>query len=52
MKARLDFRQTSPEGMNAMSRLHTFVHDCGLFWSWSSCALPRSMAAAIASTCM
>ena len=30
MKARLDFRQASPEGMKAMSGLHTFVHDCGL----------------------
>ena len=30
MKATLDFRQASPEGMKAMSRLHAFVHDCGL----------------------
>jgi AhpD family alkylhydroperoxidase len=30
MKARLDFRHASPEGMNAMSGLHAFVHDCGL----------------------
>jgi AhpD family alkylhydroperoxidase len=30
MKARLDFRQASPEGTKAMSGLHTFVHDCGL----------------------
>jgi AhpD family alkylhydroperoxidase len=30
MKARLDFHRASPEGMKAMSGLHTFVHDCGL----------------------
>ena len=30
MKARLDFRHASPEGMNAMSGLHAFVHDFGL----------------------
>jgi AhpD family alkylhydroperoxidase len=30
MKARLDFRQASPEGMKAMGALHAFVHDCGL----------------------
>ena len=30
MKARLDFRHASPEGMKAMSGLHAFVHDCGL----------------------
>jgi AhpD family alkylhydroperoxidase len=30
MKARLDFRQASSEGMKAMGGLHAFVHDCGL----------------------
>jgi AhpD family alkylhydroperoxidase len=30
MKARLDFRRASPEGMKAMGGLHAFVHDCGL----------------------
>jgi AhpD family alkylhydroperoxidase len=30
MKARLDFRQASPEGMKAMGGLHTFLHGCGL----------------------
>lgn len=30
MKARLDFRRASPEGMKAMSGLHTFVRGCGL----------------------
>jgi AhpD family alkylhydroperoxidase len=30
MKARLDFRQASPEGMKAMGALHVFGHDCGL----------------------
>jgi AhpD family alkylhydroperoxidase len=30
MKARLDFRKASPEGMKAMGGLHTFIHDCGL----------------------
>lgn len=30
MKARLDLRQASPEGMKAMGSLHAFVHDCGL----------------------
>lgn len=30
MKARLDFRQASPDGAKAMTALHRFVHDCGL----------------------
>jgi AhpD family alkylhydroperoxidase len=30
MKARLDFRQASSEGMKAISELHAFVHKCGL----------------------
>jgi alkylhydroperoxidase family enzyme len=30
MKARLDLRQASPEGMKAMGGLHAFVHGCGL----------------------
>ena len=30
MKARLDFRHASSEGMKAISELHAFVHKCGL----------------------
>jgi AhpD family alkylhydroperoxidase len=30
MKARLDFRRASPEGMKVMSGLYTFVRNCGL----------------------
>ena len=30
MKARMDFRKVSPQGANAISQLHAFVHDCGL----------------------
>ncbi|HEY7087456.1 MAG TPA: carboxymuconolactone decarboxylase family protein [Tepidisphaeraceae bacterium] len=30
MKARVDFRRMSPEGMKAMGQLHAFIHDCGL----------------------
>jgi AhpD family alkylhydroperoxidase len=30
MKARMDFRKASPQGANAISQLHAFVHDCGL----------------------
>src|SRR5438067_1391335 len=30
MKARVDFRRTSPEGMRAMGELHAFIRDCGL----------------------
>lgn len=30
MQARMDFRKASPQGANAISQLHAFVHDCGL----------------------
>jgi AhpD family alkylhydroperoxidase len=30
MKARMDFRAASPEGVKAMSALHAFLHHCGL----------------------
>ncbi len=30
MQARLDARTTAPEGMNALSRLHAYVRNCGL----------------------
>ena len=30
MKARMDFRQASPEGAKAIATLHAFVHRCGL----------------------
>jgi AhpD family alkylhydroperoxidase len=30
MQARMDFRKASPQGASAISRLHAFVHDCGL----------------------
>lgn len=30
MQARLNYKQLSPKGTQAMSALHAFVHDCGL----------------------
>jgi AhpD family alkylhydroperoxidase len=30
MQARMDFRKASPQGANAISQLHAFVHGCGL----------------------
>jgi AhpD family alkylhydroperoxidase len=30
MKARLDYRKASPEGVKAMGELHAFLHKCGL----------------------
>jgi AhpD family alkylhydroperoxidase len=30
MKARMDFRQASPEGAKAIATLHAFAHRCGL----------------------
>jgi AhpD family alkylhydroperoxidase len=30
MKARMDFRKATPEGVKAMGELHAFVHRCGL----------------------
>jgi len=30
MKARLDFREASPNGVRALARLHQFVHQCGI----------------------
>lgn len=30
MKARMDFRQASPDGAKAIAALHAFVHRCGL----------------------
>jgi len=30
MKARMDFRNASPQGAKAMGELHAFVHRCGL----------------------
>jgi AhpD family alkylhydroperoxidase len=30
MKARLDYKNASPQGTKAMSELHAFVHHCGL----------------------
>jgi hypothetical protein len=30
MKARMDYRNASPEGAKALGALHAFVHRCGL----------------------